>query len=253
MVTHKSERAQYIAYRPIRPSDLEALQEIHGSLFPIRYESQFFLNVVNSRDIISWAAVDSSRPDEKADELIAFVTARVVIPSQAEVDDILQCDTSDKNRRLVYILTLGVAQQYRNLGIASSLVREVINYASSIPACRAVYLHVIAYNRPAILFYRRMAFRCLRRLPYFYYINDQHFDAYLYAYHVNGGRSPCSALDLIVAVATYLRSFFMSLTTRLWKHGDEVPAWPKCKEANSLLPNSNRIIQGAGSSGLQCV
>ncbi|CAN6461019.1 unnamed protein product [Victoria cruziana] len=229
MVTHKSERAQHITYRPIRPADLEALQEIHASLFPIRYDSQFFLNVVNGHDIISWAAVDGSRLDGKANELIGFVTARVVIPSQAEIEDILQCEISDKNRILVYILTLGVAQQYRNLGIASSLVREVINYASSIPECRAVYLHVIAYNRPAILFYRRMAFRCLRRLRYFYFINNQHFDAYLYAYYVNGGRSPCSALDLIVTVATYLRSGFMSLTTRLWKHEDEVPAWPKCR------------------------
>ncbi|CAN6461020.1 unnamed protein product [Victoria cruziana] len=229
MVTRKSERARHIAYRPIMPSDLEALQEIHASLFPIRYELQFFLDVVNGRDIISWAAVDSSRPDEKADELIGFVTARVVIPSQAEMENILQYEASDKNWRLVYILTVGVAQRYRNLGIASSLVREVMNYASSIPACRAVYLHVIAYNRPAILFYRRMAFRCLRRLPCFYCINNEHFDAYLYAYHVNGGRSPCSALDLLVAAAAYLRSIFMSLTTRLWKHGDEVSASPKCR------------------------
>lgn len=82
-----------------------------------------------------------------------------------------------------------------NVGLAaSSLIREVMKYASSVPTCRAVYLHVISYNNPAIHLYNKMSFRCVRRLQGFYLINGQHYDSYLFVYYVNGGRSPCSPL-----------------------------------------------------------
>lgn len=129
-------------------------------------------------------------------------------------------ESSKIDQTLVYILTLGVAEAYRNLGIgrnsshldmvcifhhtrvslicawsaASSLIREVIKYASNIPNCRAVYLHVISYNKPAIYLYKKMSFQCVRRLQGFYLINGQHYDSYLFMYYVNGGRSPCSPL-----------------------------------------------------------
>lgn len=77
---------------------------------------------------------------------------------------------------------------------ASSLVQEVIKYATSIASCRGVYLHVISYNQPAINFYKKMLFRLVRRLSHFYYIRGCHYDSYLFVYYVNGGRSPCSPL-----------------------------------------------------------
>ncbi|CAL9219367.1 unnamed protein product [Arabidopsis halleri] len=67
-----------IYYRPIKPNDLDRLEQIHRDIFPIKYESEFFQCVVNGVDIISWAAVDRSRPDHHCDELIGFVTARGV-------------------------------------------------------------------------------------------------------------------------------------------------------------------------------
>lgn len=51
----------------------------------IRYESEFFQSVVNGVDIISWAAVDRSRPDDHCDELIGFVTAKFVLAKDSEV------------------------------------------------------------------------------------------------------------------------------------------------------------------------
>lgn len=43
------------------------------------------MNVIHGRGIISWAAVDTSRSDSQCDELIGFVTARVVTASECEV------------------------------------------------------------------------------------------------------------------------------------------------------------------------
>jgi len=205
-----------ITYRPIRPSDLEVLQEIHEALFPIKYEAEFFMNVVHGKGIISWAAVDSNRSDLQCDELIGFVTARVVTATEGEESDMLGYEMLKTERSLIYILTLGVIKPYRNCGIASALVWEVIHYASRISTCRAVYLHVISYNQSAIHFYQKNMFHCLRRLHNFYCIEGRYYDAYLYVYYVNGGRSPCSAVDLLTVFTGYVRSFFTSMASRLF-------------------------------------
>ncbi|KAL5179559.1 Histone acetyltransferase MCC1 [Glycine soja] len=108
--------------------------------------------------------------------------------------DMLGYDSAKSDQTLVYVLTLGVVEAYRSLGIASSLIREIIKYASSIPTCGAVYLPVISYNNPAINLYKKMSFKCVRRLHGFYLINGQHYDSFLFLYYVNGGQSPCSPL-----------------------------------------------------------
>lgn len=235
MVNPKLSHRPTICYRPIQPSDLEILERSHGDLFPIRYESEFFQNVVNGRDIVSWAAVDRNRPNGQSDELIGFVTARIVLVKDSEIGDMLKYNPSKPDQTLVYILTLGVVDGYRNLGIASALIHKVIKYASSIPTCRAVYLHVISYNNPAIHLYKKMSFKCVRRLQGFYLINDRSYDAYLFVYYVNGGRSPCSPLELIIIMLRYMRSGFKTVTAKLYKNEERNPKWFKCKENHSLV------------------
>ncbi|KAH7538441.1 hypothetical protein FEM48_Zijuj03G0199700 [Ziziphus jujuba var. spinosa] len=241
---------------PIRPSDLEILEQIHSDLFPIRYEAEFFENVVNGREIVSWAAVDRSRPNDENDELIGFVTARIVLAKESEIGDILSYDPLKSDQTLVYILTLGVVEAYRNLGIASSLIREVIKYASGIQTCRAVYLHVISYNNPAIRLYKKMSFKSVRRLQGFYLINGQHYDSYLFVYYVNGGRSPCSPLELITVMLSYMRNGFKSMSARLWRNdGRKLSKWSKCKETHCLISTnqSRRNITAAECTGCECV
>ncbi|KAK1285089.1 hypothetical protein QJS10_CPB20g01216 [Acorus calamus] len=236
-----------IVYRPIRPSDLQVLVQIHEELFPI--------SVVNGHGIVSWAAVDSSRPGSQSDELIGFVTACLVAARGSEIGDIFRRNCLRKDETLVYILTLGVTKPYRNHGIATSLVREVIEYASSLPACRAVYLHVILYNDPAISFYKKMLFKCVRRVSNMYNIKGQHYDSYLFVYYVNDGRSPCSPLNLVAPVVAYLQSLFKSQDTKLWKvdRVEEYPKWLKCKETNGLQITENKRIITADNSVCQCV
>ena len=50
-----------------------------------RYESEFFHNVVNGHDIVSWGAIDRNRPNGQSEELIGFVTARIVLAKDSEV------------------------------------------------------------------------------------------------------------------------------------------------------------------------
>ena len=69
----------------------------------------------------------------------------------------------------MYILTLGVAEGHRHLGIASQLVQRVVSKAQQ-QLSRAVYLHVIEYNVAALRFYRKNQFEELATLRSFYYI-----------------------------------------------------------------------------------
>ncbi|KAK9095536.1 hypothetical protein Scep_027005 [Stephania cephalantha] len=244
MVDPKGSHCPTISYRPIQPLDLAVLEKIHGDLFPIRYEPEFFLNVVHHTNIVSWGAVDRGRSDGRSNELIGFVTARVVAADQSEqIGDMLRRDSLKTDKTLVYILTLGVVKSYRNLGIASVLVREAINYAANIVSCRGVYLHVIAYNKSAIGFYKKMSFNCARRLENFYYINGHHYDAYLFVYYVNGGRSPCSPLDLVATLVTCLRNLCKSLTARLRTDDEKrITRWSKFRESTCLLLTQNKRI-----------
>ncbi|KAK3229398.1 hypothetical protein Dsin_001279 [Dipteronia sinensis] len=242
-----------ICYRPIRPSDLGILEQLHANVFPIRYESEFFQNVVNARDIVSWGAVDRSRSDGCSDELIGFVTARIVLAKESEIGDFLSYDSSRSDQTLVYILTLGVVETYRNLGIAASLIGEVIKYASSIQSCLAIYLHVISYNNPAIHLYKKMSFKCVRRLHGFYLISGQHYDSYLFVYYVNGGRSPCSPLELLKVAATYMRSGLRSVAARLRRNEEKMPRWPKCKETRCLITAQSRRNLTTECSECSCV
>lgn len=255
MVNLKTSRRPSLLYRPIRPSDLQILQNIHSDLFPIRYEAEFFHNVVTGHDIVSWGAVDRSRPSPQCDELVGFITVKTVLAKDSEISDLVRGDSSTLDRTLIYILTLGVVESYRNHGIASALIKEVIKYASTISTCRAVYLHVISYNTPAIHLYKKMSFKCVRRLYSFYLINGRHYDSYLFVYYVNGGRSPCSPLEFAMVVMTYLRSGFRLVAARMWRGGErKLWRWPKCKESRRLITTSQskRNLTTEGSE-FQCV
>lgn len=242
-----------ICYRPIRPSDLMILEQLHAAVFPIRYESEFFQNAVNAHDIVSWGAVDRSRSDGGSDELIGFVTVRIVLARESEIGDFLSYDSSRSDQTLVYILTLGVVEAYRNFGIASSLIRAVIKYASSIQSCLAVYLHVISYNNPAIHLYKKMAFKCVRRLHGFYLINGQHYDSYVFIYYVNGGRSPCSPLELLKIAVNYTKTGLQSVAARLRRNEEKTPRWLKCKETRCFITPQARRNLTTECSECECV
>ncbi|CAM8922663.1 unnamed protein product [Rhodiola kirilowii] len=242
MVDPKALQHQAISFRPILPSDRQILEKIHSDVFPIRYEPEFFQNVVDGRDIISWAAVDRSRRDGLNDELIGFVTARIIMSTDSEIEDLLRVSRSEQ--ALLYILTLGVVEEYRNRGIASALIREVIKYASNLPTCQAVYLHVISYNNPAMHLYKKLAFKCVRKLYGFYFINSQHYDAFLFVYYVNGGRSPCSPFrELVNAMVTYMRSALKSVLGKVCNLEERFSKWPKHRDTSRCLvatPNTRR-------------
>lgn len=62
-----------------------------------------------------------------------------------------------KNSDVGYILSLGVHKNHRRNGIGSLLLDALINHLTTAERERvkAIYLHVLTTNQPAILFYEK--------------------------------------------------------------------------------------------------
>ena len=53
-----------------------------------------------------------------------------------------------------YIMTLGVIDECRTLGLGTRLLQELLQYLETFyPQCEMLYLHVVDYNAAAIKFY----------------------------------------------------------------------------------------------------
>lgn len=202
---------QDLAYRPVVPEDLHDLRDAHQALFPIDYESHFYECVIHSRDnIFSWAAVCRD-VEMQSEVLVGFVTARTFRLYDCSLTDRACMGLESRlldQETVVYILTLGVTDQYRHLGIASQLIQRVIVFAQH-QLCRAVYLHVIEYNLTALSLYRRNKFEELAVLRNFYFIGTgrqpdpdrNSYDAYLYAFliDISYNASPLAFLNATYA------------------------------------------------------
>ncbi|KAL6061860.1 N-alpha-acetyltransferase 60 [Balamuthia mandrillaris] len=178
-----------ICFREIEPADMEEVIALHNQCFPIKYERSFYRSLVSGDLYFALAAVDTETPGKP---IVGLISAAMGTEGQAEDEDLLRWSLSWKERELVYILTLGVLPTHRRVGIANQLLRHLIEYTTQErPNCKAVYLHVLTTNYPAINFYEQNHFVRLRTLHNYYNIeNTDSGDSYLYVRYVNGGKPP---------------------------------------------------------------
>lgn len=76
-------------------------------------------------------------------------------------DEDILASTFGKDTLVAYLLSLGVSQSHRRSGIASVLLDNLISHLTSIDNahCKALFLHVLTTNSPAIHFYQRHQFK----------------------------------------------------------------------------------------------
>ena len=81
-----------------------------------------------------------------------------------------------------YIMTLGVLDECRKLGIGSLLLeRTYKEIAYNFNECEIIYLHVVDYNQAAIKFYQKKNdFKYLKVEKNHYEIFDKEYDAEIY-------------------------------------------------------------------------
>jgi len=185
--------------------DLPVVKALHDEWFPIKYGDDFYNPLFKdaSKDIkagcpYSVAAVNNE------DKIVGLLTAQCIKEWQCEDAGLLAYSFTEQE--VVYITTLGVVNECRGQGIAGRLLEELITKctidceAPSSPflpldykpphATRAIYLHVLTTNIPAIRFYEKSRFTRLREVPYYYEIDNESHDSFLYIYYLNNGHPP---------------------------------------------------------------
>ena len=123
-------------------------------------------------------------------------------------DQGILCSSLGKDSLVGYILSLGVRRAYRRNGIASLLLEQLLAHvtAPERSTVKAVFLHVLSSNAPAILFYQRRHFRLHSFLPYYYVINGQCQDGFTYVLYINSGHLPWGLWDWMRHVAGAMAS-----------------------------------------------
>ena len=180
-----------ILFRVLQPGDLAQVRALHEDWFPVRYEDAFYERVVNCGEqhapYYTMAAVLGT-----SGEIVGLITASIATEKESEEGEILSSMTlSLSERRLAYILTLGVIPLYRRNGLARQLLEQLHLYIEAHErSCQALYLHCLSTNRPALRFYADADFEQLELKRGFYVFNDAKHDAMTLARYVNGGWRP---------------------------------------------------------------
>ena len=185
-----------IIYKPLSKSHLEEIKLLHKEWFPIEYEDDYFQKIFinkygtyftigaiynyQNKEIILGLALYEYRP---VSEYFAKHTSPEAIDEicknidfNEEVQSYLRCE--DYN--CVYIMTIGVLDEYRKLHIGSNLIKHIINKALLDNICIGIYLDVVYYNLSAIKFYEKNGFKKVATLINYYDINGNYYDCIVF-------------------------------------------------------------------------
>lgn len=175
------------------PADIPEVQALCADWFPISYPYYWYEDITSNPCFYSLAAVYEG-------VIIGLIVAEIKAHSELNDEDVdILAPTFGKDTLVAYLLSLGVSQTHRRNGIASVLLDNLISHLTSTSInnshCKALFLHVLTTNTPAIHFYQRHQFKLHSFLPYYYYINGKSKDGFTYVLYVNGGHPPWGLYD----------------------------------------------------------
>ncbi|KAI8343118.1 acyl-CoA N-acyltransferase [Chlamydoabsidia padenii] len=129
---------QRIALGDITVNNLGQLRKLNSVLFPIDYQPSFYEEVL---------CVDEF--------------AKLVYYNDVCVGSVCcRKETSDDGKDNIYIMTLGVLEPYRRLGLGDQLLEHILTEAGKKEhAINKVYLHVQISNDAAVAFYKKHGFQ----------------------------------------------------------------------------------------------
>ncbi|KAH0533772.1 N-alpha-acetyltransferase 60 [Cotesia glomerata] len=180
-----------VQLRFLCPEDLEEVRALCQDWFPIDYPYSWYEDITSSSRFYALAAVFGG-------VIIGLIVAEIKpFATLNKEDQGILCSSLGKESLVGYILSLGVRRAYRRNGIASLLLEQLLAHvtAPERSIVKAVFLHVLSSNAPAILFYQRCNFRLHSFLPYYYSIRGKCRDGFTYVLYVNGGHAPWGFWD----------------------------------------------------------
>ncbi|KAI5697148.1 hypothetical protein M8J75_005889 [Diaphorina citri] len=175
------------------PSDLKEVQALCQDWFPIDYPLSWYKDITSEPSFYSLAALYNG-------VIIGLIVAEILqYTSLNKEDKDILASSFDKHIEVGYILSLGVSEDYRRNGIASLLLDNLISHLTTAEnsSCKAIFLHVLTSNKPAIHFYEKRRFRLHSFLPYYYSIKGRSRDGFTYVLYINGGHAAWSLCDYV--------------------------------------------------------
>ena len=187
-----------IIYKPLSKENIEETKLLHKEWFPIKYSDNFFEKIFNKNNYWYFTIgafynfVDEKKNEKKeillglalcewtyiSDYFIKHTSPQTIreicrtINFNEEVQSYIKCE----DYRCLYIMTIGVLDEYRRMNIGSKLLNEIINEALTDNLCVGVYLDVVYYNKVAIKFYEKNNFKKVSYIKNYYNINGGKYD-----------------------------------------------------------------------------
>ena len=179
-----SEYLSPYSFRPLAVSDKPTVKSLFIECFPLNYPDTLYADLVSGR-YYSIAALDCG-------EIVGMIVAEIRDYSRLDREDYGFLNRTHYYDNTLYILNLCVTTNHRNKGVATILFQKLYNEFTSqcYSKCRAIYLHVITNNCPAIAFYEKFNFSRFVRIRDFYTVNNRPQDGYLYVLYINDGLPP---------------------------------------------------------------
>lgn len=176
---------QAIQLRFLCPSDLDSIRNLCLDWFPIEYPQEWYEQIATSRYYSLIAIIEG--------EICGLIVSEIKPYARLSKEDRDILPASMSECEVGYILSLGVHSKFRRKGIGSLLLDTFVRHitaADRLRPVKALYLHVLTTNQPAIVFYEKQKFKYHSFLPYYYSIRGRSRDAFLYVKYFSGGRRP---------------------------------------------------------------
>lgn len=119
----------------ITKHNIKLLRRLNQAIFPVNYNDKFYKDVLEAGELARLAFYN--------DVVVGAVCCRI-----EQVD----------NERRLYIMTLGCLFTYRRLGVGTTMLEHVLDYAHR-KGIDNIYLHVQINNTGAIGFYEKFGFK----------------------------------------------------------------------------------------------
>ena len=135
--------------------DLCEVKRLCREWFPIEYPDSWYSDITSNNKFYAVACVLRG-------QIIGLVVAEIKdafkLPKE---DSSILAPTFRNGTKIGYILSLGVVKEYRQNGIASFMLENLIAHLTSSDNqdVKAMYLHVLTINSKAISFYEHRGFR----------------------------------------------------------------------------------------------
>ena len=125
-----------VDYRCVQRDDMEEIKLLHETFFPVRYSDQFYVDTCNGKGmhggkLFSTVAVHQCR-------IVGFALAQLLPYPDKTEDKELFPDLKHTPKYACYILTLGIVDEFRRLGLGTILIRHCEDHAKTFEDCGAV-------------------------------------------------------------------------------------------------------------------